>query len=270
MNYTIKTLISVLVLAIVVLLTATQVSAQPECEVNQHPFIDYTLLDSIDLTGTSQSATLHNTSGLNCETIYVQFMLEVLNDEMQYEFVNLGKKKAISENRDSILTITFPQRDWTSFENENLWVKLTNPANSDDSREALLGSLVSYTSSKRSGTKSVTGYGGLRPGYITCLVAERDDCGTVNPQARGMIGMSTETPKETKETKTAPVATQKSTVVSVEKGTTKTTETTETNERPTVVAQDESADSTTSEETSGVPQLKYTIKKRNRFMIDVN
>ena len=73
------------------------------------------------------------------------------------------------------------------------------------------------------------------------------------PEARSIIGMSTETEETTK-----------SAVVRVKKDTAKT------NEPSAVVAQNESADSDTSEETSGVPQLKFPVVKRNRFMTEVN
>ena len=95
------------------------------------------------------------------------------------------------------------------------------------------------------------------------------------PEARGMIEMDTDTTTTTttkteKTQETTPATTQKSTVVRVEK------ETAKTNSPVTIVAQDdstdqsESTDANASEETSGIPQLKYTVVKRNRLMIEGN
>lgn len=51
---------------------------------------------------------------------------------------------------------------------------------------------TSITPSYRSTTLISVGssLGALRPGYITCLVAGRDGCGSVNTVARGTVGMT--------------------------------------------------------------------------------
>ena len=288
MNYIInKTLIGVLLLTVVaVLLTATQVNAQTECtigayggeevhdaDLNETPHAVTVAAEGYSVKHRSdendETSYIQEGDNVDCGVIHFQFYVEIDGEKQ-----NIGRK-GVARARNNVITINLPRYDWTtSFEGAFLGITIMHPYGDDTPTDQFIGTNLSYDASKRpkksetSVTKTVGGgSGGLRPGYITCLVAERDGCGTMNPEARTMIGMRTETPAETVDTQeTAPAATQKSTVVRVEE------DTTETNERPTetVIAQNDSADSNDSEETSSVPQLKYQVSKRGRRMTEID
>ena len=282
MNYTInKTLIAVLVLAIVALFTATSVSAQTleKCAANENISFFNTVLYDVNLNEDSASMQIELNALSSCSVANLQMAYQFHYYENRAEWKPVGRIHTARSNGNGIMTITIPGNDWEkSFTETDVVVRVkpghpsrwTDQNDGNDIPVAYGASYTAPKNAKRSGTKSVgKDSGGLRPGYITCVVAERGTCGTVNHDARTQIGMSTDTPTETTE-ETAPAATQKATVVRVE---TKedTTETVETDERPTentqtVLVQDETNDS---EGGSGVPHLKYPVK-RNRLMNEGN
>lgn len=286
MNYTInKTLIAVLVLAIVVLLTATHVSAQGQ-----------RVRGCFQLHGSALPGTHDEPLNLNEKDYYVRYQVDHLGrvcaqhgSKVSYQFflvktengpeehIPLGKKDTINANS-GIVTLTVPGKDWRKGFNdleEAPGGYIVEVHFDDGVDEVIVGHHLLYTPVEKNSAESIgRDSGGLRPGYITCVVAERGTCGTVNSQARKTIGMRTDTPTETKEItetkETTPTETQKSTTVRVEKD---TTETVETDERPTVIAQDDTADqneTADSENTSPAPQLKYPVSKKGRLMSEVN
>lgn len=282
MNYTInKTLISVLILAIVVLLTATHVNAQSQRANECFQLRSEVLEGTVDADlGTIKPLNLNEESHLmkfgvdsmdDCaqhgrKVSYQFYYIETTEDGRPQKKIALGKRHTAIADL-GIVTLKVPGDDWRkSFTNKSVSVFFDQASIGTE-----VGHHLSYTA-ERNSTKSIgRDSGGLRPGYITCVVAERGTCGTVNHDARTVIGMSTDSSTETeKVAETTPAETQKPTVVRVEKD---TTETVETDERSTVIAQDDTADqdeTADSENTSPVSQLKYPVAKKGRLMSDVD
>ncbi|MCY4576914.1 MAG: hypothetical protein OXB96_00565 [Candidatus Kaiserbacteria bacterium] len=208
MNYTIKqTLIGVLLIAIAGLLVVA--TAYPSSAYAQGRDCGEFLANNIpsykNLNEDTASARFEFIRGVdNCysaNTVSYQLFYEEA-DQVQKR---LGGNKKARITNDDFVTISLPNDDWgVSFTDAYIIVRFYSDNASDSVADA--GYEMTYTASKNaqnSAGKSDQGTGAMRPGYITCVVAGRDNCGSTNTEVRRELGMGdNDTPEPMQERQT--------------------------------------------------------------------
>ena len=239
------------------------------------------------------------TSSYGCSpegtTVSVTYQAKVVNIQTSpgvFEDFFLGSQKTVQasftwtdeDNHDlggfyRTEALRIPDSDWTrSFENEvveihSISTEVSGHTVVHDSNR-YYSELMSYDAatqrpapiaSKRTSARKMTGTGGIRPGYITCIVAKRDNCGSQNTEARRGLGMNVTTDTDN----SAPTQEKPETVNDTETTSEQNTQKEEKSQLTVVEDTDEDTDTTeenneesTYEDQSFDFQMKYPVGKK--------